>query len=218
MKLTDVVVNTVVLSSFEENSYVVSKRDASEAVVVDPGASSASLIKFLKSRKLVVQAVLITHGHYDHIAGVPDLKKNWPDAAVFIGEKDLDKLSDPFGNLSAYFERTTSVEVDARVVSESDVLNFADLTFKVIEIPGHSRGHVGYLLETEESPLLFCGDAVFAGSIGRTDFPDGDYKVLMDSIARKIATLPPDATLYPGHGPRTTVNDEKNSNPFFKNI
>ena len=144
------------------------------------------------------------------------MKSRWPDAPIFVGENDRDKLMDPEGNLSAHFGFPMKTREADRTVRDGEVFEIANLTFQAIELPGHSRGHIAYVLQTEDVPIVFCGDVVFSGSIGRTDFPDGNIETLISSINDKLFALPDATILYPGHGESTTIGNEKQSNPFLQ--
>jgi glyoxylase-like metal-dependent hydrolase (beta-lactamase superfamily II) len=159
-------------------------------------------------------AILLTHGHCDHIAGNEALKARWPKCKIVIGKAESPKLSDPRLNLSAMFGQAMVSPPADITVSEGDLLELAGFRVKVLDIPGHSVGHVVFQIEGCEPPIVFVGDVIFAGSIGRTDFPDGDFDQLASGIREKLYTLPNETILYSGHGPSTTVGREKRSNPF----
>jgi glyoxylase-like metal-dependent hydrolase (beta-lactamase superfamily II) len=142
------------------------------------------------------------------------LKDRWPDCPIVIGRRDEPKLTNPLLNLSAAFGGQLISPPADRVVDEGDVVEAAGLVMDVLEIPGHSIGHVVYLVR-ETSPLVVIGgDVLFAGSIGRTDFPDGSFEQLQRGIHEKLFTLPDDTRILPGHGPLTTIGREKRTNPF----
>lgn len=218
MLSSDVVIERFVLSDFQENAYVISTSRSSDCVIVDPGMEPEALIRSIREKQLTPQAILITHGHWDHIGGVSQIKAQWPDAQVIIGKNERDKLTDPFGNLSAHFGFSATTCDSDRELQDGEEFSVAGVSFKALEVPGHSRGHLVYILETDDRPLVFCGDLIFAGGVGRTDFADGDMKSLLTSIFEKIFTLPDDARLLPGHGPATTVISEKKHNPYLNSF
>jgi glyoxylase-like metal-dependent hydrolase (beta-lactamase superfamily II) len=182
--------------------------------VIDPGLEPQRILEYLDQQQLVPAAILNTHGHADHIGGNAALKKRWPDCPLVIGSAEAPKLTDPMLNLSATFgQAVTSPPADV-TVDDGDTYSAAGLELKVLAIPGHSTGHVVYLYEEHNPPVVFVGDVIMAGSIGRTDFPDGDFRQLQAGIHDKLFTLPDDTQLLSGHGEPTTVGQEKHSNPF----
>ena len=207
-------ITAIVSVSFEENCYVASWPDRSDCLVVDPGLEPDKIVDYLNQHQLTPAAILNTHGHSDHIAGNGPLKAQWPDCPLVIGSIDAAKLTDPQLNLSAAFGvGLVSPEADD-TVDDGDTRQWAGFSLKVLAIPGHSAGHVVYLIENNEQPIVFVGDVIFSGSIGRHDFPDGNFKALRDGIHQKLFTLSDDTVLLPGHGPATTVGIEKRTNPF----
>ena len=199
---------------FEENTYVAHLEGRRDCLVVDPGLEPEKTIDYLETQDLVPAAILNTHGHGDHIGGNAALKGRWPQCPLVIGSVEAPKLTDPTLNLSAAFgDRVLSPPADA-TVDEGDVYSAAGFDLRVLLIPGHSSGHVVYLWEDHQPPLAFVGDVIFAGSIGRTDFPDGDFQQLKTGIHAKLFSLPEETVLLPGHGPQTTVGQEKRTNPF----
>jgi glyoxylase-like metal-dependent hydrolase (beta-lactamase superfamily II) len=207
-------VRTLVSMPFEENTYVVWLEGRADALVIDPGLEPDLILQCLEEHALTPAAILCTHGHADHIAGNGAIKRAFPAAPLLIGTGDEVMLGDAVANLSAVFgEPLTSPPAD-RTVSEGDTLTLAGLVLEVLEIPGHSPGHVVYL--QRGSPChVFGGDVLFRGSIGRYDFPGGDGRRLLAGIRAKLFTLPADTVVYPGHGPVTTVGHEKATNPFL---
>jgi hydroxyacylglutathione hydrolase len=201
---------------FEENSYIAQLPDRKDCLIVDPGLEPEKIIDHLERRGLYPVAVLNTHGHSDHIAGNEALKNRWPDCHLAIGAAEAPKLTDPQLNLSATFGfRLVSPPADV-TLQDGEYYTAAGIRMQIRSIPGHSSGHVVYLIEDCEPMMVFVGDVIFAGSIGRTDFPDGDFEQLAEGIRTKLYTLPDSTILLPGHGPTTTVGEEKRSNPFVR--
>ena len=208
-------VSTIVSLPFEENTYVVRRQGASEAVVIDPGLEPQLILDFLRTENLSVAAILNTHGHADHIGGNGALKRAWPQAPLIIGANDQHMLSDTSANLSAPFGFPITSPPADRLVRQGDVLEFAGVRWEVLEVPGHSPGHVLFVYR-DEPCLAFGGDVLFRGSIGRPDFPGGNGPLLLRSIREKVFALPEDTVVYPGHGPVTTVGHEKRNHPSLE--
>ncbi len=204
----------IISNPFQQNTFVVSHADTSECLIIDPGLEPDKIVSVLEEQNLTPAAILITHGHSDHIGGNHAIKARWPECTIVIGGGDAAKLTDPTLNLSAdYGTAITSPPAD-KTVADGDVFTAAGLALEVLEIPGHSIGHVVYLYRDGSPMALFGGDVLFAGSIGRTDFPDGDFQQLADAIHGKLFTLDDETVVYPGHGPETTIGAEKRANPF----
>ena len=214
MKVSDIVFRCFILSEIQENCYVLSLKGRDDCVVVDPGIDPSEVVEAIQHDGKTPAALLVTHGHFDHIAGVPVLEAAFANTPVYIGEKDKDKLANPQKNLSFEFGTPFSTSTSVIGVAEGEILKVAGFEFKVLEIPGHSCGHVAYLVETEERPILFCGDIIFANGVGRTDFPDSDHATLIRCIREKIFTLPDETLLCSGHGVLTTVAKEKHGGFF----
>jgi len=205
--------HTIVSMPFAENTYVVWRRGSAEAVVIDPGLEPELILDFLHEHELTPALVLNTHGHADHIAGNAAMKSAYPQAPLVIGAGDEPMLADANLNLSAPFGMDVVSPPADRVVGEGDIVEAAGIRFEVLDIPGHSPGHVVYLCR--ESPLVvFGGDVLFREGVGRFDFPGSDGEMLFNGIRTKLFTLPPDTVVYPGHGPVTTVAHERRANPF----
>ena len=205
---------TLVSMPFEENTYVAWLPGRADAVVVDPGLEPEIILDFLREEGLTPAAVLNTHGHADHIAGNGAMKQAFPAAPLIVGANDTPLLASAEQNLSAAFGFPIVSPPADRTVTEGDVVEAAGLRFEVHDVPGHSPGHVVYVFRGPPC-LVFGGDVLFRGGVGRTDFPGGDARRLFDGIRTKLFTLPPDTVVYPGHGPVTTVGHERRTNPFL---
>lgn len=208
-------IHTIVSMPFAENSYFAWLPGQQDCVVIDPGLEPDLLLDFLSQEGRQVAAILNTHGHADHIAGNAALKQAFPEAPLIIGQGDVPLLTDPYLNVSAAFGMAVMSPQADRIVHEGDVIEAAGLRLEVLEIPGHSPGHVVFVVRTEPV-TVFGGDVLFRGGIGRSDFPGGDQDQLLRGIHVKLYTLPEDTVVYPGHGPVTTVGHEKRTNPFVR--
>ncbi len=199
-------VTKVIVGDMQVNSYIVSNRI--DAVVIDPGDEYEKIIKAAQGKN--IKAVLLTHGHFDHTGAVNELQKNG--AKVYISENDENMLSDSFACLAAPFGFPFNKIKADYTLNDNDILELCDIKFRVILTPGHTTGSVCFLV----NDILFSGDTLFQQSIGRTDFPDGDFETISKSIKEKIYTLSENTKVYPGHGGETTVEKEKQSNPFVR--
>jgi glyoxylase-like metal-dependent hydrolase (beta-lactamase superfamily II) len=208
-------IRCIVSSQFAENAYVVWLPGRRDCVVVDPGLDPELIVEALQAEGLTVAAILNTHGHADHIAGNEAMKSAFPDAPLIIGEGDAFMLTDSMANLSAPFGYPIESPPADRTVAEGDFVESAGLRFDVLEIPGHSPGHVVFVYRSKPI-VVFGGDVLFQSGIGRTDFPGGSHDRLLRGIRNKLYTLPEDTVIYPGHGPETTIGEERVSNPFVR--
>jgi len=210
-------VSTIVSLPFEENTYVVRQPGARSAVIIDPGLEPHLILDFLREEDLEVAAILNTHGHADHIGGNEALKKAYPNAPLVIGADEKHLLIDANANLSAPFGFPIVSPPADRTVREGDVLEYAGIRLEVLDVPGHSPGHV-VLVHRSEPPLVFGGDVLFRGSIGRYDFPGSDGELLFKGIHTKMFALPDGTVVYPGHGPQTTLGRELDTNPYLREL
>lgn len=204
---------TIVSQPFEENTYLVSLPGREEVLVIDPGLEPDLILNYLEENQLRPAVILNTHGHADHIGGNTAIKEAFPEAPLLIGRNEAHLLTDANANLSAPFGMPVTSPPADRLVSEGDVLEVAGIRLEVLEIPGHSPGHVVYVFRGSPT-IVFGGDVLFRGSVGRTDFPGGSGERLINGIREKMFHLPEDTVVYPGHGPVTTVGHEKRTNPY----
>ena len=201
-------IKVVHLGLIRTNCYLISSDRA--AVVIDPGQDSETVLRFLEDSSDKERFILITHAHFDHIAGVPLLREK-TGVPIGIGAGDHTALSDPSINLSARFHVQIPPFTADRTFHDGDVFTVGDLRFSVLETPGHTVGGVSYLLEN----ALFSGDTLFEGTVGRTDFPGGDIHTLKKSVKR-LLLLDGDTVIYPGHDGFTTVAKERRNNIFAR--
>jgi hydroxyacylglutathione hydrolase len=204
----------VISQPFDENTYIAHLAGRSDCIVFDPGFDPEAILDYLREHSLTPAAILCTHGHSDHIAGNATLKREWPEVPLVIGVGDAPKLTDPRENLSAMFGASLISPPADRTVDEPDLFKGAGLELEVLSTPGHSSGHVVFVCRQVEPWHVFGGDVLFRGSVGRTDFPDGDFESLRAAIHDKLFVLPDDTIILPGHGPATTTGREKQTNPF----
>jgi len=192
------------------NGYIVrSARDAAEAVVIDPGGDAARLRLELASAGASCAAILVTHTHWDHLGGVADLAEG-TGAPVYAPERERDVIEHPS---TYYADAGVSIRGWAaeHTLSGGETVEEGGMRFEVVHVPGHSPGHLAYYADG----CLFSGDVLFAGSVGRTDLPFGDWDTLLESIQTLVERFPPETIVYSGHGPQTTLGDELARNPFL---
>jgi len=199
---------------FGEHSYIVRRPDSAACLIVDPGFEPEAIVDWIEGRRLEPAAILLTHGHSDHIAGNAALKARWPGLPLLIGRGDAAKLVDSVANLSAPFGLPLTSPPADRLLADGERLDLAGCGMTVREIPGHSAGHVVFILDGETPPVVFGGDVLFREGIGRTDFPDGDFAALAAGIRRHLYSLPAETLVFPGHGEPTTIGHERRHNPF----
>ncbi len=203
---------TIVVGPFEVNCYLYWDEHSLDAVIVDPGGDSRLILDAVAQAGAHPQGILLTHGHGDHIAAVATVKSEL-DIPLYANRADLDLLSRPSDVVSTFYGETVTSPPPDVFVQDEQLLACGSFALRVLATPGHTPGGVCYL--DERQGVLFCGDTLFSGGIGRTDLPGGDHSQLIDSIQNRILSLPDSVVCYPGHGPSTTVGAERSSNPFF---
>jgi hydroxyacylglutathione hydrolase len=209
-------VEQLIVGSFETNCYILrSSSSVKDCVLIDAGLESTPLVDYLRRKRLNPVAVILTHGHIDHVAGLDELLANWPEIKVYIHSSDVPMLSGK-NNLSELAGIPSGrIKADC-LLEDGQVIELAGIRLKVLHTPGHTPG--GISLYSRDDQIVFVGDALFAGSVGRTDFPGGSAKQLLKGIKEKLLTLPPATKILPGHGPATTIAEEKKLNPFLQDF
>lgn len=199
------------LGEMQTNCFLINN-PAKKCVIIDPGAEANKIIKLLQEQELELVAILVTHGHFDHIGGVNALVDELH-VPVYAHEKESKMMKDPNKNLSSLFGNLTITCKANELIEDKAVLEFGeDLVFDVIEVPGHTSHSLCFY---HQSGHLFTGDTLFKGSVGRTDLYSGDSRDLIKNIFTKLLKFPAETKVYPGHGLATTLNQEKSSNPYL---
>lgn len=207
-------IECLVLGDYQTNCYVVRESDqAVECLVIDAGYSAEVLVEFLEREELAPKRILLTHAHADHVAGIGLMKKRFSQIPVWIGREEVPVLTDDTLNLSLLSGEPLQLDEADEIFETGDVITFGSMAFRVLSTPGHTQGGVSFY--SEQAGVVFSGDALFCGSIGRTDLPGGDYAQLIASIQEQLLVLPDETVVYSGHGPATTIGDEKRSNAFL---
>jgi len=208
-------IDLFVLGAYQTNCYILrNSAAAKDCLIVDTGLEAGELVDFLQKHKLNPVSVVLTHGHVDHISGLVELREKYPDIKVYIHKLDAEMLTGASSNISSLMGQSFSTAPADFACEEGDVIESAGIKLEVIHTPGHTPG--GVCLYSSDEGIVFVGDTLFADSIGRTDFPGGSMGRLVKSIKEKLLTLPDDTVVYPGHGPTTTIAQEKQHNPYLQ--
>lgn len=203
-------INQIVVGALTVNCYIIST-DKNNAVIIDAGAEANSIIKFVEENKLIVKAIVLTHGHFDHIWAVKAIKDK-TGAKIYIHTSDGEMMTDSVKNLAAMFEDTeifAGVEADV-LLNDGDIIEVDEVKLKLMHTPGHSKGSSVYIMDD----IIFSGDTLFNGGSGRTDFYGGNIQILTNSL-ENLAALEGDYTVLSGHGEQTTLNYERRTNPYM---
>ena len=197
----------------QENCYLLSNPDSKQAVLIDPGDEAARLLQALRDEGLNLQAVWLTHAHFDHIGALADIEAEL-EIPVYLHPADLplyQNAAQAAGLWEISFKQPKTVPLE---LAAAQILTFGDTEVHCLFTPGHAPGHSAFYLPSEQ--FVLAGDALFQGSIGRTDLPLGNHAQLLESLKTNLLTLPDETVVYPGHGPETTIGREKQSNPFLQ--
>lgn len=195
----------------QANCYIIQRNDA--ALIVDPGTDATQIKNIITRLEVKPQAIILTHTHFDHIGAVDEIRDEY-DIPVYVSPEESDWLTDPGKNLSGRNGLNITARPAEHLFNPEEIITIGDFSFTVVSTPGHSPGSVSFIFADDE--VIFSGDALFAGTIGRTDLPGSEPDKLVPAVKKELLSLPEDYKVYPGHGGSTTVGREKQSNPFFQ--
>jgi glyoxylase-like metal-dependent hydrolase (beta-lactamase superfamily II) len=208
-------IDCLILGEYQTNCYILRESKAAEdCLIIDTGLQADELINFLQQHRLNPAAVVLTHGHVDHVTGLVELRSRFQHTKVYIHKLDAGMLTGEKDNLSSIAGVPFSPGHADFTITEGDVIRQANIKLNVLHTPGHTPG--GICLYSKDEMVVFVGDTLFADSVGRTDMPGGNTSQLIQSIKQKLCTLPDETIVYPGHGPQTTIAKEKANNPFLQ--
>jgi len=207
------ILEMLTVSPFQENCYIVGDEESGVGALVDPGDEAARIAMAVEETGLDIGSIIVTHAHIDHVGAVVALLDEYSCPVLMHAEAEpmLKQLPTQAMMMGLRFGKIPTVD---RYVEDEETLEVGDLRLRSLYTPGHAPGHLAFYVEDEG--LVLSGDALFAGSVGRVDLPGGSMEVLMRSIEGRLLTLPDETAVYPGHGPRTTIRNERASNPFLQ--
>ncbi len=200
----------LVVGPLQVNCFILADEKTKDAIVIDPGDDAGDILRIIREKGLTVRYIVNTHGHFDHV-GANRAVKDATGAEILMHEADAPLLADAADQAIVFGMHVDNPPRPDRFVGPGDVIAAGEVSLKVLHTPGHTRGGISLL----EKGMVFTGDALFAGSIGRTDFPGGDLMTLLRSIKTNLMTLPDDTRVFSGHGPASTIGEERAENPFL---
>jgi len=206
--------HTLVVGPIQTNCCIAYDEDTKEGVIIDPGDEADRILSFIRDNSLKITAILATHGHWDHVTAVPALK-NELNAPFMVHEKDSYLLSGIFSSVAALMGLKAEKVAVEKYLKDGDGITFGKETLRLIHTPGHTPGSSGFY--SERAKLLFSGDTLFRGDLGRTDFPGGSRELIISSVRERLFTLPGDTHVIPGHGPSTDIETEK-ADPYLREL
>ena len=207
-------IDTLVVGEYQTNCYIVrANEDAKACIVIDTGLEGAGIIDFLQSHQLDVEAIILTHGHADHIKGTPAIKELFPRAKVCIHPLDEEMLNSASANLSMLTGNSFTIAPPDILLEDESFIEYANVKLRVLHTPGHTKGCVSFYNEADK--VAFVGDTLFNESVGRTDLPGGSMDEIKRSIREKLFKLGDDTVCLTGHGEQTTIAHEQKHNPFL---
>lgn len=209
--MSNVQIQCMVLGAVQTNCYIIENTELHQAVVIDPADEEEAIIRALQEQEMELKAILLTHGHFDHGLAAPRLSSRMR-APIYANEAEKELLADPHMTASFMVGREYALEPEM-LVRDGQELQLAGIKIQVIHTPGHTVGGTCYYLP--DYGILFAGDTLFAGSVGRTDLPTGNGRKLIDSIREKLLILPDETLVLPGHGGQTTIENERKYNPYL---
>jgi glyoxylase-like metal-dependent hydrolase (beta-lactamase superfamily II) len=208
-------IHKFITGPLENNTYLV-YNETGAGLLIDPSKGCDEILAFCREKAIALQTVLLTHGHFDHILGLDEIGSAWPSVTIYLHPLDQPFLEDAFKNGSTMVGLPYTYKGNVSPLREG-ALTVASFNLTVLHVPGHTPGGCAFVFTYNNLQHCFSGDALFAGSIGRSDFPMGDGELLLKSIREKLLLLPDTTVVYPGHGGRTTIGREKRLNPFLQN-
>ena len=202
------------LGPIQTNCYVAICTETKHTAVIDPSDQGYDLARLLEEQELELTHILLTHAHFDHVGGLPDLKDAYPDVPIYIHPDAIEMLSIAPRQAARFGLQVAEMPAADKMLADRDVIQVGNVELTALYTPGHAPGHIAFY--NAENSVVFSGDALFQGSIGRTDLPGGDFNRLIQSIEEKLLTLPDETHVLSGHGPATTIGRERVSNPFLQ--